>query len=595
MSDRRSLVEELKRRNVWRAAALYIGIAWALSQGIAQLAPYFGAPDWTVRWFVIACSIGFPFWIAFAWFYTWTPEGLKRESEIAQEGPAAHAFARKLDFWIIGVLTVAVVLLVTNQFVLHRDATSQATTAHAKALVAEVARLPAKSLAVLPFTDESDASNQQYFSDGLSEDLITALAQLSGLKVISRDASFRFRNSKDSAAEIAAALGVAHLIEGSVRHDGDEVRISVELVNAADGSTAWSQHYDRPFKDLFKLQDNVTRDVAAALQAKLVTPAGAVVQSDRPPSSSLDAYTAFLKGRSYRQQGKESDLFKAVEAQQSAIRLDPRYAAAYAELSRNWSILGEEFLAGAPMKDAYAKSLEAANTAIALNPDLAMAHFARAQVLLRSQLDWKDYKVEMDRAKRLDPSAFLVTASQNNDPQTAEYWFQRAHTLNADGRLADAEKAFQTGIAMRPDWWIGYMELEFVEVRRGEADSAMAAAQHIPTGVWRDFAVALAAQIGSNRAAADTSLKKLVDYQDGLAAYQIAEVYAVRKDPDNMFKWLEHAWTIRDPGLQHVRDDPFLEPYHQDPRFAAFCRKIGLSLPDAAAPHTVSSSDRSAK
>lgn len=585
MPGKRSLIAELKRRRVWRAAALYIGATWALAQGIAQLVPYFGAADWTVRWFVIACCIGFPFWIAFAWFYTWTPEGLKRESEIAPEDVATHAFGRKLDFWIIGVLAIAVVLLVTNQFVLHRDASSQASAAHAKALLAEVAKLPTKSLAVLPFTNEGDDNNQQYFADGLSEDLITALSQVSGLKVISRDASFRFRTSKDSAVEIAAALGVAHLIEGSVRHEGNQVRISVELVNATDGSTAWSQHYDRPFKDLFKLQDNVTHDVATALQAKLVTPAGAVVQSDRPPSGNLDAYTAFLRGRSYREQGKESDLHKAVEAQRAAIRLDPHYASAYAELSRNWSILGEEFLAGASMKDAYAKSLDAANTAIALNPELAVAHFARAQVLLRSQLDWKGSKVEMDRARQLDPSAYTATAPQDNDPQTAGYWFQRAHALNADGRLADAEKAMRTGIAMRPDWWIGYMELEFLEVRRDEAAPAMAAAQHIPTGVWRDFAVALASQIGGSQATADASLKKLIDYQDGIAAYQIAEVYAVRKDPDNMFKWLEHAWAIRDPGLQHTPNDPFLDPYHRDPRFSAFCHKIGLPAPGTTAPH----------
>lgn len=581
MSTERSLIAELKRRNVWRAAALYVGVAWALSQGIAQLVPYFGAPDWTVRWFVIACCIGFPFWIAFAWFYRWTPQGLKRESEIVRDGPAAHAFARKLDFWIIGVLAIAVVLLVTNQFVLRRDATSQASAAQAKALLAKVAKLPAKSLAVLPFTNESGDKDQQYFSDGLSEDLITALSQLSGLKVINRNASFRFRDSKDSAVEIAAALGVAHLLEGSVRREGDEVRISVELVNAADGSTAWSQHYDRPFKDLFKLQDNVAHDVATALQAKLVTPAGAVVQSDRPPSGNLDAYTAFLRGRSYREQGKESDLHKAVESQQAAIRIDPRYAAAYAELSRDWSILGEEFLAGASMKDGYAKSLEAANTAIALNPDLATAHFARAEVLVRSKLDWQGHREEMERAKRLDPS-LGISDSSTRDPRNPAYWFQRGNLLARNGHLSDAEKAIRTGIAMRPDWWIGYMELELVQVRSGEAAAAMATAQHIPAGAWRNFAVALAAQIGDNRATADASLKKLIDYKDGFAAYQIAEVYALRKDPDNMFKWLEHAWTIRDPGLQHLPNDPFLAPYHRDPRFAAFSRKIGLPMPDAA-------------
>ncbi|MBS0383100.1 MAG: hypothetical protein JSR56_11785 [Proteobacteria bacterium] len=589
MAGSRNFFAELGRRNVWRAAVLYIGAVWALSQGIAQLGPFFGAPDWIVRWFVIACCVGFPVWLAFAWYYAWTPEGFKRESEVAPEASIARSTGRKLDFWIIGVLAIAVVLLVTNQFVLHRDATSQANAANAKALAARVAQLPRKSLAVLPFANDSGDQTQRYFSDGLSEDLITALSQLSGLKVISRDASFRFRDSKDSTVEIAARLGVANLLEGSVQREGDEVRISVELVNAADGSTAWSHHYDRPFKDLFKLQDNVAHDVATALQARLVTAPGAVAQNDRPPSGNLDAYTAFLLGRSYRQQGKESDLHNAVAAQQNAIKVDPNYAAAYAELSRDWSILGEEFLDGAEMKEAYARSLQAANTAIALNPDLATAHFARAQVLLRSQLDWKDARTETDRARRLDPSAYGTPAAQDSDPQTPGYWFQRGSAFAAKGQLADAENALRTGVAMRPDWWIGYMELELVQVRRGEAKAAMATARHIPPGAWGDFAVALAAQIGDSRAAADASLKKLIGYKNGLAAYQVAEVYAVRKDPDSMFQWLDHAWTIKDPGLQQLPHDPFMDTYRTDPRFEAFCRRIGLTGPGCTRPGAVPS------
>ncbi|MGH8234751.1 MAG: hypothetical protein ACREPU_11260, partial [Rhodanobacteraceae bacterium] len=162
---------ELKRRNVLRAGAFYAAAVWALSQGIAQLAPYVGAPDWVVRWFLVACVIGFPFWVAFAWFYEITPTGLKRESEIAPGDSIAHSTGRKLDFWIIGIMAVAIVLLVTNQFVLHRDATSTANTADAKAIAAELAKAPQKSVAVLPLANESGNPKQQYFVDGLSEEL----------------------------------------------------------------------------------------------------------------------------------------------------------------------------------------------------------------------------------------------------------------------------------------------------------------------------------------------------------------------------------------------------------------------------------------
>ena len=194
-----SLFQELKRRNVLRAGVLYAGAVWALAQGIAQLGPSIGAPDWVTRWFLVAAIIGFPFWLAFAWFYEFTPQGLKRESEIDPADSITHSTARKLNFWIFGVMAVAIVLLLTNQFVLapRREATAVA----AAAIVAEhKATVPAavndKSIAVLPLAN-GGGEGQQFFSDGLSEALIIALSQFDGLKVIGRNSSFQFRDTKD--------------------------------------------------------------------------------------------------------------------------------------------------------------------------------------------------------------------------------------------------------------------------------------------------------------------------------------------------------------------------------------------------------------
>src|SRR6185437_8332753 len=192
VSARPSFFSELQRRNVLRAGVLYAGAVWALAQGIAQLGPFFAAPEWTVRWFVIAAIIGFPFWIAFAWFYEFTPQGLKRESEIAPDDSVAHSTGRKLDKWIIGVLALAGVLLLTDRFISPKGAGG----------------ITDKSIAVLPLSNESDGKDQQYFSDGLSEDLITALSQFEGLKVIARDSSFKFRNSSDDPKIIGEKLGV---------------------------------------------------------------------------------------------------------------------------------------------------------------------------------------------------------------------------------------------------------------------------------------------------------------------------------------------------------------------------------------------------
>jgi TolB-like protein len=239
---------ELNRRNVLRAAAFYGASAWLLVQVATQVFPFFHIAEWVVRWIVIAASIGFPFAMAFSWFYEWTPHGLQRESEIPRSESITRHSGRKLDRWIIALLALAVVLLLTNQFVLHRDENSAAAASVTSTPI------PFQSVAVLPLTNESEDSNEKYFSDGLSEDLITALSQVGGLKVIGRISSFRFRDTKEDSASIGAKLGVAHLLEGSVRRTENVVRIRAELVNAIDGTTLWSQRYDRPYQDLFKLQ-----------------------------------------------------------------------------------------------------------------------------------------------------------------------------------------------------------------------------------------------------------------------------------------------------------------------------------------------------
>jgi TolB-like protein len=247
-----------------------------------------------VRWIVVAAMIGFPFAMLFSWFYEWTPHGIERESEVSPDESITLETGRRLDRWIIVVLGVAVVLLLANTFVPHKDASVAGGTDD-------------KSIAVLPLTNEGGDKDEQYFSDGLSEDLITALTQFQGLKVISRNSSFQFRDSKEDSKTIGAKLGVAHLLEGSVRRAGDQVRVSAELVNAADGSALWSQRFDRPYKDLFALQDDITQSVASALKTTLMAGTTNATQNDRPLSGNLDAYNAYLEGKFYFAHNSEAD------------------------------------------------------------------------------------------------------------------------------------------------------------------------------------------------------------------------------------------------------------------------------------------------
>lgn len=598
------LFAELKRRNVLRAGLLYAGAVWALAQGIAQLGPSVGAPEWITRWFLVAAAIGFPFWIAFAWFYEFTPQGLKRESEVAPGDSISHSTGRKLDFLIIGVLTLAVVLLLTNQFVLRRDATS---TARAQALAETLAAVPDKSIAVLPLDNASGDQDQLYFSDGLSEDLITALSQFDGLKVISRNSSFQFRDSKDDARTIGAKLGVAHLLEGSVRHLGDTVRITAQLVSAVDGSTLWSQRYDRPYQDLFALQDEITTAVADALKAQLLGAAGtgAAAQGERPPSGSIEAYNAYLQAKFHYSRGAEADVRKAIELLDTAIGLDPRYARAWARKSRAWTGIASAFLSGEEARLAYARAHAAADTALALAPDLAAAHGARGYVLVNADMNWIAAEAEFRRAMQLAPNDgadkanlgyLLATLGQveqaldlirqalATDPLNA-FWHQaRSSYLLALGHLDEAEQAVRSAIELQPDAAGVYTLWTIIETLQGDAEAALAAARREPVaGGWRESAMALALQIGHDRRAADAALQLLIDTQADIAAYQIAEAYALRGDPDAMFEWLDRAWRNRDPGINNLLYDPLILRYRDDPRLTAFCRLVDLPPPVAAA------------
>src|SRR5262245_45890832 len=250
-----SFFGELKRRNVIRAAVLYAGAAWALAQGIAQLGPSLGMPEWGTRWFIVAACIGFPFWLAFAWFYEFTPEGLKRESEVDRSESITHHTGRKLDFAIIGILALAVVLLLTDRFVMHRGANVPVS---------------AQSIAVLPFVDMSPNKDQEYFSDGIAEELLNLLAKIEQLRVISRSSAFSFKGKDIELPEIAKRLNVAHILEGSVRMAGNQVRITAQLIDARSDRHLWSETYDRPLDNIFAVQDEIAAAVVEQLKVKLL-------------------------------------------------------------------------------------------------------------------------------------------------------------------------------------------------------------------------------------------------------------------------------------------------------------------------------------
>jgi TolB-like protein/Tfp pilus assembly protein PilF len=510
-------------------------------------------------------------------------------------------------------LPVAVALVVlaamTAYFAIHKTWTSEpAPSTH-------VTPAAAASIAVLPLANESGEAGQQYFSDGISEDLITALSQLPGLKVIGRTSAFQFRDSKEDSRSIGAKLGVAHLLEGSVRRSGEMVRVSAELIDTADGSAQWSERYDRPYKDLFALQDDITRAVAGALKTKLLPGKHAAAQSEQPSSGNLEAYNALLQGRFYLARGTEADDRKAIEFLTQATQLDPRYALAWSELSYAWSTHSGDFLEGAAAQEANAKAREAADRALAMSPDLAAAHNAQGDLLQLVDFDWHGAEAQYRRALELAPNdaqvkfnLASVLASYGEMDQAIELTRQGLVTepLRSGGykelatyflglhRLDEAEQAINKAVELQPASEPNRSWLTIIETQRGNATAALEAAQQEPAGIFRDMSLAFARQIGSDRSAADAALRTLIEKQANNSAYQIAEVYALRNDAKATFEWLDRAWNNRDAGIQYLLFDPFILRYKDDPRFAAYCRKVGLPVPGETTAHKSTSPDVSA-
>ena len=463
--------------------------------------------------------------------------------------------------------------------------------------------IPEKSIAVLPLVNTSGDPGNDYFSDGLSEELIAVLAKIPGLKIIGRSSSFLFKGKSEDSRTIGEKLGVANLLEGSVRKQGERVRIVAELINAADGRELWSDTYDRELKDVFAVQSEIAVAVTDQLKIKLL---GASAKSDAAPSNdNLAAYNALQQGTFYLRLSTEEGTRKATEFYGEAIRLDPNYALAHANLSSAWRQLGATWLGGTEANEAYAKARNEAHVALSLAPNLSAAHEALGFVLLTPDLDFAGADAEFRKAEKLAPAdaapknarsySFaaegrlaeaenLARQALTLDPLGVTRYLNLARILIGGGRYDEAEAALGKSRALQPAAARQHVYLTIIDILRGNTAAALQDAQLEPPGFWRDYALALAAQGQSDRAAADAALQKLIHEDAVNGPFQIAAVYGLRKEPDKMFEWLDRAYTARDSGLTQLLVTPFILTYKNDPRFAAFCQKLKLPVPTTVFP-----------
>ena len=474
MNARPSFFSELRRRNVWRASALYAGAVWLLAQVITQLGPVFHAPDWVARWFLVAACIGLPFWIAFAWFYAWTPQGFKREDEVDASPAVARATGRKLDFWIIGILVVAVVLLLTNTFVLHRDATSKANLVDAKAMASALANVPAKSIAVLPFENLSNDKNNDYFVAGMQDLILTKLADVGDLKVISRTSTEKYASRPENLKQVAAELGVATLLEGSVQKHGNQVLINVQLIDARSDAHIWAQAYPRTLDKIFGVEGEVAQKIAAALKATLSR--GESASLAEVPTTNQAAYDLFLRADYLLNQGTvhydTAPIKPAIPLYEQAIAKDPGFALAFAQLSLAQSTLAW-FGSGDLDPDRLNADARAnAERALALQPGLSDAHLALGYCDYWGAGDYEAALAQFADARKARPggvdameaTAFVLRRQGRyeeaihwlneavaRDSRNAELMGQLAYTNVMARHYAVADPQLRRALALDPD------------------------------------------------------------------------------------------------------------------------------------------------
>jgi len=449
------LIAELRRRNVFRVAGLYLVAAWLIVQVSSTVLPMFDAPSWVPRTVVIVIAIGFLPALLFSWLFELTPQGFKRDAEVPPEQSIGRQTARRMDRLIVGGLLAVIVLMLAERVWFAEHRTAAPTSAPAAAAPAH-REAPQNSVAVLAFADLSQEQNQAYFSDGMAEEILNALARIKSLKVVGRSSSFQFRSKDVSAERIGSELGVAHILEGSVRKQGDLLRITAKLIEAASGLQQWSKAYDGKLADVFDLQESCARDIATELNAVLGRDDGKrLVEkvTDNP-----QAYALFVEAQTLVNARVGDSLPRAIAKLEEVTRLDPGFARAWSKQAVAYAVLAQYTVSD--WRTNWRKSDEAAEHAIRIDPDDAEAYAALSYNQF-SQRHYSEMVEPMRRALELGP-----------DNAAVNYW--ATNELAAMGRTVDADARLDAMLAHDPANHLGLFYKSMMRWRQGDATTAIA-------------------------------------------------------------------------------------------------------------------------
>ena len=570
------LISELRRRNVLRMAVLYAVAAWLIMQVAEVMMSLVGLPVWAGRATFAVLAVGFPIALIFSWFYEITPEGISLEKDVDPAESITHVTGRRLDFIAISMLCAAVILFAYDKWWMSGP--------------------PEQSIAVLPFVNMSDDASNEYFSDGISEELLNLLARIPELRVVSRTSAFFYKDKKINLVDVARDLNVAHILQGSVRKAGNQVRITVQLIEARSDTHLWSETYDRTLDDIFSVQDEIAAVVVERLKVTLLG------VSPKAEETDPEAYALYLQANHLANIGTAENLQRATILYKEALAIDPKYVPALIGLSRVYGRLaGVRVLTTG---EARAMALEAIERAINIDPNSAEAQNYLGWDFFKHGGDLEAAAHHFDRALTLEPtntnfignvSIFLTALGRpkeainlaeyqvSRDPANARAYNNLGIRYRFAGQFEQAKRAFSTALMFNPLQVGLEYELGATLLLEGDYDAAANAFERESHVVFKQIGMAMTYHAQGESALSHELLKELISSYSERITYYIAQIMAFRGEIDGAFEWLEKANLANDYELSNVINEPLMSNLYADPRWLPFLEKIGKSPEQLAA------------